>query len=417
MRAALVFALAVLARARARADVPPADQYSHANDLFGAAVALDGARLAIGAPGANVDGLDAGLVHIYELDGDRWELVARIGNPDPEPAHGDFARIVALAGDTLAVSARRPADDRGVVHVFERQRDEWRLRASLTDPDTDHDDFGRAFALAGDTLAVAASTRVRDRTALPPRALVYRHLDGEWREEAGLELPQSRFARSIALGDGTVLIEAESPALHAFRRDADRWLPDPTWTLDRPSIGAMALAGDTALVRDANALEVYRDRDRAWSLEARFDVTAEFPDAYGDMLALGRDLLAAGFSYTSPDLVSHDRVAVWRRAGDVWQHAGDIAITYDLPDGWPGSIGALAVDGRRIAVGAPYDGTPRYEQSGRVHLFADADGLPEVARFTPDDSLAGCGCRSDPGGAGLLGLLPLLLLARRGPSR
>jgi hypothetical protein len=156
-----------------------------AGDQFGAALALDGNLLAVGAPGEDsaatgVDGdesddtLDApGAVYVFERDdGGDWSQIAylKASNTDGQD---DFGAALTLRGNVLAVGAAlensaavgiggNDADDSalnaGAVYVFERDADgDWQqiayVKASNTQP---NDQFGTSVAFDGDTLAAGA---------------------------------------------------------------------------------------------------------------------------------------------------------------------------------------------------------------------------------------------------------------------
>ena len=411
-RLALALAAAVLAPAHALAD---AGEPSHANDFFGGAIDLDGDRLAVGVVGSNADGLDAGLVHVYSYERGEWRLTAQLANPADSPAHGAFGRALALAGDSLAVAATI-ADTRGVVHVFTRQGDAWSEQARLDDPNTDHDDFGRALALAGDTLAVVATGRVRDRGELPPRATIFRRDGDQWREQARLDLPALGL-RGLALGDGTLLLGlGGDPAVLAYRRDGDQWRPDPSLAIAPRTLESLAVDGDTAIVLvdgdDPRAL-VFRDAGDAWSLEQELDYARDIPSSPSPYaLDLDGDRAAVSFYFHLEDAGERTRVALWSRAGGDWQHAGDL----DVPPAeakTPDNFGTtLAVGARWLAVGAPRSGEARHDQSGLVYIYATG-GLSEVALLGPGDALGGCGCRGGGPGGLLVGLLALVRRRRR----
>lgn len=156
-----------------------------AYDHFGAAVALDGDLLAVGAPGQNsaasgIDGieadqsmLDAGAVYLFERDtaGD-WEQVAFVKASHPS-ADDTFGASVALHGNLLVVGAPgqnsaasgidgfeqdSSALNAGAMYVFERDASgDWSqiayVKASNPDPG---DQFGGAVAAFGDTVVGGA---------------------------------------------------------------------------------------------------------------------------------------------------------------------------------------------------------------------------------------------------------------------
>jgi hypothetical protein len=142
-------------------------------DNFGAAVALDGDLLAVGAPGEDSAEQDSGAVYVFARDaGGSWTqeafLKAQI------PGMGDlFGSQVTLAGNLLAVGAIDERSDgtginppdtnenavsSGAVYLFERDgTGSWSQIAFVKPGNTDPGDrFGWSLAFAGDTLAVGA---------------------------------------------------------------------------------------------------------------------------------------------------------------------------------------------------------------------------------------------------------------------
>ena len=136
------------------------------NDYFGAAIALDGTRALIGAPGSGpwTSGRKgSAFVFEYDAAGKRWVQRARL-----QPAQGgirDYAGYsVALAGNHAALGSgnySQPFEDRNV-HVFNRRSTtSWPQSATLSDPDSSPDsgfnsEFGRVLAIHGDMLFVSA---------------------------------------------------------------------------------------------------------------------------------------------------------------------------------------------------------------------------------------------------------------------
>jgi hypothetical protein len=102
-------------------------------DEFGTAVSVDGATMAIGAPGADVRGTDdliidnAGAVHVLELTDGAWSTVVQLTAPTPR--RGDrFGASVSLQGGILVVGAPGDntfGDGAGSAYVFEGSGAEW----------------------------------------------------------------------------------------------------------------------------------------------------------------------------------------------------------------------------------------------------------------------------------------------------
>jgi len=408
-----VFVVAcALAPARASAGDGETPGSRHANDVFGSALALDGDRLAVAAPGSNAGGFDAGLVHVYEHDDGEWRLTAQLHNPGDEPVRGHFGRALALAGDTLVVGAPVEVvsmvdsdERRGAVHVYTHGRGDWQLTASLGDEGTDSDSFGQAVALVGDTLAVASRWRVRDRSLLPTQVHVFRRHGAGWDAEARIDLPEPEF-RALALGDDTLLVSSGGE-LAAHRRDGASWRADPSLVVERGAFDGMVVDGDVALVlhRQESRVSIHRDRDGAWSPEAELVVPA-VSDLVGTPVLAG-DLIAAAVD----DELAGRQVALWRRQDEGWQAFAAVGAPFELHE-YAVFGEALAVDSRWLVIGVPEAGVG-IERTGLVHVHAVDDRLPEVARLSPADALTGCGCRTGGGSGGLLGGVWLLGRRRR----
>ena len=182
---------------------------AQAGDRFGFSVALDGDTAVVGAPSAKAG---EGAVYIFERNlggsnnwGERKRLVAS------HPFNDDFGAAVAISGDTIIVGAPRTNLGvlSGVVYVFERHlggSDSWGERTQF--PEGTSFAFGRALALDGDT-AVACSRG---------RAHVFeRDLGGadNWAKRTTMVMSgplHENFCWSVALsGDHTVLGGIEAP--------------------------------------------------------------------------------------------------------------------------------------------------------------------------------------------------------------
>jgi hypothetical protein len=149
----------------AAAPVGPA-AYTMANpspsvdDLFGAAVAIDGSRVVVGAPGDDTRAPDAGRIYVYDLAADDPGLpVLILDHPTPE-ASDRFGDSVAVTGTLVVVGA--PMDDHagmadaGSVFVFDLAGPSpGTLVGTLTKPLPKADDqFGSTLAASGALVVV-----------------------------------------------------------------------------------------------------------------------------------------------------------------------------------------------------------------------------------------------------------------------
>ena len=115
-----------------------------ARDLEDSTVATDGETIVFGAPNATVDGLSAaGAVYVLDRDG---ELLARLTSPNAA-ANARFGAAVAVNGETIVVGAPheptrynnaaavatvggKRVSHGGAVYVFERPSRGWKSNSS-----------------------------------------------------------------------------------------------------------------------------------------------------------------------------------------------------------------------------------------------------------------------------------------------
>lgn len=124
------------------------------NDNFGAVVAISGSTIVVGTPSDNTGGADSGQAYIYDLAG---TLVATILNPSPATSDA-FGGAVAIDGSTIVIGA--PGDDTdavdsGAVYLFNATGGA--PISTLVNPAPGASVFfGQGVALSGNTIIVGA---------------------------------------------------------------------------------------------------------------------------------------------------------------------------------------------------------------------------------------------------------------------
>ncbi len=157
-----------------------------ADDLFGATLAHDGDRIAVGSRGTAGD---SGTLHLYDFLNNAWDLSASITIPTGESG-ARFSDGLALDGDTLFVGASLAnvgSLNAGRVFVYERIGDNWIHTQTLEDPEPQEEAwFGVSCAIDGD-VAVVGSREDADGINRSGSVFVYRKdLSGTWQFEAKL---------------------------------------------------------------------------------------------------------------------------------------------------------------------------------------------------------------------------------------
>ncbi|MDG6256781.1 MAG: FG-GAP repeat protein [Methanomicrobiaceae archaeon] len=155
-------------------------------DFFGQSVAVQGNLMAIGA--RNADPGAAGAVYLFSHSAEGWEEIAKLKAPELERNKNDqFGFTVAIAGDTIAVGARR-ADpdslkDAGAAYVYTLDGNFADLVARLTPSDaSEGDEFGQSIAIAGNVLAVGAWKDAIDGNEDQGSVYLFRRMGNRWIE-------------------------------------------------------------------------------------------------------------------------------------------------------------------------------------------------------------------------------------------
>ncbi|MDD5419086.1 MAG: FG-GAP repeat protein [Methanomicrobiaceae archaeon] len=206
----------------------PADE-----DNFGRALAVWGNTLVVTA---RKDAAETGAAYVFVNRGKRWIYTAELMAGDA--AEGDyFGQSVALQGDIIAIGARN-TDEAGGLYLFRRSGDGWREIARVTPPDgRRNDQYGFTVAIAGDTIAVSARRADPDTIKDAGEVYVY-SLTGDGvrpvaRLTAGDASAGDEFGQSIAIAGDTIAVGAwkadigendDQGAIYLFRRAGTRWI-------------------------------------------------------------------------------------------------------------------------------------------------------------------------------------------------
>ena len=317
---------------------------------FGRAVAIDGARLAVGAPLDSASGDQTGSVYLYQRVGQQWFPGAKLFLPSALP-QVEFAASLALDGDRLVVGSPRAKSPffnvrTGLVHVFDRQPSgDWVLDGTLAVPTPDDGlRFGHAVAVEGDRVLVGAP--FDQGAAAPGRAFVFeRGGNGVWKQTAEL-VPTA--------GQG-----------------GDRYGSAVALTGDELAIGAPRYDGARV---DSGAVFLWGVDGGVW----KADATLEAPsiadgDQMGTSVALGGDVLYAGAPGENGGVSSWNGSTrrFFRLSGGAW------SLTANLPPPDPGSAWysgtALALDDGQLLVGSPGADDLLGPTAGAVQLWWSYD--------------------------------------------
>jgi hypothetical protein len=374
------------------------------DDRFGAAVALDGDGLAVGAPGDDPGtGIDAGAAYVFERSAGTWTQKVKLVDPAGGESHG-FGHAVAFDAGTLAVAA--PGQGDGRVHVYEDIAGVFIPRALLASTATGRGPFGGCLALRGDRLLVG--TRTDGWTV--GSAEFFLRSGSAWSPGQPLlpsDLgPGEQYGQAVALAGATPAVSApnrlSTGAVWLWESSGPGWaiqarLDNPGTATDDEFGVAVALEGTTLVVgapaddttsgRGSGSVSVFERVGAAWVLRQKLLPPPEILDLppfdslrFGASVALSGDRLAVG----APVTWWEGRVFVYARSGGTWSQVAELAA----PDAtvWAGFGTAVALRGTRLLVGAPdaVKGTRR----GAVYTFDETGGAWTFReRLDADDGL------------------------------
>ena len=169
--------------------VEPSD--GQVGDTFGSAVAIEGEYALVGAKNHDAPGLaDAGAAYAFVFNGAEWVEQATWSSESPE-AGGLFGHSVALTNNVGFVGAPKEdalgQQDRGAVHLFQRNGVTWSFVNTFNAFDGDaEDEFGFAVEAEGEYAVFGARWHRNTRGEKSGAAYLYRFVNNNWQSEAQL---------------------------------------------------------------------------------------------------------------------------------------------------------------------------------------------------------------------------------------
>lgn len=220
-----------------------------ARNLVGSSVAISGVTAVIGAPGVD---FDTGVAYVYVRSGENWRKRATL--TDPRDARGDYFAEAVSAYSTKTSTYLVIGDGTGnIAYVYAGSGGTWRLQQKLRDPGhSSADDFGGTVAISGTTLVIGSPGVGYDFGV----TYIYGHSGSRWTLQASLPDPAGKpldlFGRSIAITGSAVLIGALDVTYAYTAAAGHRW--SRTATISNPGAAkdnfgaAVAAAGTSAVI-------------------------------------------------------------------------------------------------------------------------------------------------------------------------
>ncbi|MGH9838559.1 MAG: putative Ig domain-containing protein [Blastocatellia bacterium] len=320
-----------------------------ARDRFGAAVALSGDTVVIGAPMNDATQWDQGSVYVFVRSGGFWTQLPKLTASDG--ATGDsFGAAVALSGDTLVVGAPFGAVgsnvQQGSVYVFTRNGGFWNEQQKLTASDgAAFDEFGCAVALSSDTLVVGAHRDANGSNVEQGSAYVF--------VRSGATQPVWTQQQKLTASDGA--------AGDSFGAAV---------ALDGDMLVASAPFDDIGANPNQGSAYVFTRSGAVWTLQQKLSASdGAADDSFGFAVALSGDKLAVGAPYDAVNFnYQQGSVYAFGRNGTVWTQRQKLSADDGMGEDRFGS--AVAMGGDTLVVGAPNDVTGPGVELGSASVFA-----------------------------------------------
>ncbi len=252
-----------------------------ANDIFGAAVAISGDYVIIGAQG---DG--AGSAYVFQRSGSTWtqqqKLTANTGG------FGQFAQTVAISGDYAIIgdwSDNPMGSASGSAFIFQRSGSTWTQQQKLIPSDgAASDAFGESVAINGDYIIVGAIGD-DDKANNAGAAYLFRRIGSTWTQQQKLTASDGgavdRLGNAVAISGEFAMVGAYNDDNNGGNDAGSAYVLEVV-----PSPGQMT-ASDGAFKnrvqikwQDRSALEdgfrIYRDGQLIETLAPNFQSYSDF---------------------------------------------------------------------------------------------------------------------------------------------
>ena len=321
-----------------------------ANDVFGGAVALNGATALVGAPyhqvGSNVN---QGAAYVYTEANGTWSQTAELTASDGA-ANNYFGASVAVSGSTALVGAPSHTVGgnvgQGAAYVYTEANGAWSQTAELTASDgAANNDFGLSVALSGATALVGAPGHTVNGNVSQGAAYVYTEANGTWSQTAELTASDGAqgnfFGWSVAVSGATALVGADS----------------------------RTVGGNTS----QGAAYVYTEANGAWSQTAELTASdGATSDYFGSSVALnGPTALVGAPGHTVNGNVSQGAAYVYTETNGTWSQTAELTASDGATNNDFGS--SVALSGATALVGAPYHTVGGNADRGAAYFFGSAD--------------------------------------------
>lgn len=213
------------------------------SDYFGYSVAIDGDRVAVGAPGFNGSSTDIGCVYIYRLETFAPYWIFDIKKIGTLPAANDrLGHSVAVSNAFVAAGVPGYNGNAGLVYTFSRSNSY--ANANGVNPFAPAgSNFGYSIAITNNTLTVGSPYETVN--SLTNRGRVYSYYyNGTWQYNGDILLPSlqagDQFGNSVSYANGYIIAGAPGRMVNGNTAQGESFVfkqigtyPNTTWEYKR----------------------------------------------------------------------------------------------------------------------------------------------------------------------------------------
>jgi hypothetical protein len=351
-------------------------------DNFGRSVAIDGAVLVAGAPWADTPASNAGAAHVFRFNGTSWVWEAKLLPPDGA-TNDNFGAAVAISGNLIAVGAPNNGPvgvKSGSAYVYHYTGAGWSYGGKLRPADAvAGDSFGWSLAARGDRVLVGAPQADNPGDA-SGAAYVFRFDGAGWSLEQKLAPPDPQegdsFGNAVAGTDGRVVVGAwgrsaknvSSGSAVIFAYDGLAWnFEVELQALDAAAGdnfgGAVAISGSRVICGAAGnddggsntgSIYVFEEQNGVWSQRAKLNTSdATTGDNFGAAVGAADGWAVAGAPDNDDSGASSGSLYVFTGMSDC--NGNNVLDICDLGAGLPDCNGNGLPDVCDIASGLSHD--------------------------------------------------------------
>jgi len=407
---------------------PSPAEYEH----FGAAVAISGTRIVVGAYGTPWGGINSGTAHAYDLQSAEPAMpLFELLNPAPSTL-GYFGASVALSDGLALVGAPQHdagSTDAGVVYIYDLDSFTPSFTAgTLLNPSpADFDYFGRAVAISGTRVVVGAPN---DDTGGANAGIAYLYdLSRSTPNIPALTFtnpsPASmdQFGTSVAISGTRILISGwwDEPGMvnvgRSYIYDLNALAPRaPVFTLTNPAPAQFDYFGWAASISGTRVLigtPVDDTTSTNGGIAYAYDLNSATPSLpvstldhnslagfhhFGDAVAISGTRLVVGAGHAPFNDPFNDKESSFGGNAYVYDLAGvtpqtPLVLTNPTPSAYDGFGRSVAMNDSIVAIGAPNDSSTGYQYGGIVYLYALTSAIPGGLFMTLTNPIPGYGER------------------------